>query len=95
VECFVDNGRDIWQGKQNSLAENRFFGLTRVFHIGDRCIECGECERACPMGLPLMELNRKMVMDLEQLFAIPEAGLQDDEPVPFSSYKLDDPEEFM
>ena len=24
------------------------------------CIDCGACERACPMDLPLMELNRKM-----------------------------------
>jgi formate dehydrogenase subunit beta len=66
-ECYVDQYRVGWQGKQNNRAENQVFGLTRAFHISDRCIECGECERVCPMGLPLMELNRKLIKDLNEL----------------------------
>jgi ferredoxin len=94
-ECFVDQQRAGWQGKQNNLPENRFYNLTRVFHIGDRCIECGECERVCPMSLPLMILNRKMILDLDRLFAAGEAGLADDVTPALGSYDLNDREEFM
>lgn len=95
-ECFVDQHREGWLGKQNNLNENRFYQLTRVMHIADRCIECGECERVCPMDLPLMEFNRKAIMDMNDLFGEFEAGMTDDEPkAALLTYQLDDVEEFM
>jgi Fe-S-cluster-containing hydrogenase component 2 len=94
-ECFVDQQRAGWQGKQNNLNENRFYNLTRVFHIGDRCIECGECERVCPMNLPLMEVNRKMIKDLNVLFATGEEGLTDELNNALGRYDVNDVEEYM
>jgi len=95
-ECFVDQRRENWVGKQNNVAENRFYGLTRVMHIGDRCIECGECERVCPMDLPLMKLNRKVIQDLNDLFGEFESSLSlEDTTEPLIEYRLDDVEEFM
>lgn len=95
-ECFVDQRREGWLGKQNNLTENRFYGLTRVMHVGDRCIECGECERVCPMDLPLMVLNRKVIRDINELFGEHEAGMEVGEVKdPLGTYRLDDVEEFM
>ena len=95
-ECFVDQRRENWVGKQNNVAENRFYGLTRVMHIGDRCIECGECERVCPMDLPLMKLNRKVIQDMNDLFGTFESALEiSDEPSVLTTYDLGDREEFM
>ena len=94
-ECFVDQHEVGWQGKQNNVLENRFYNLTRVFHIGDRCVECGECERACPMNLPLMSFNRKMVKDLEELFQAGEAGLDAAGMNSLGTYDVNDVEEFM
>ncbi|MBQ6455192.1 MAG: 4Fe-4S dicluster domain-containing protein [Eggerthellaceae bacterium] len=95
-ECFVDQRRENWVGKQNNVAENRFYGLTRVMHIGDRCIECGECERVCPMDLPLMKLNRKVIQDMNDLFGEFESGLViSAEPSVLTTYELTDREEFM
>ena len=94
-ECFVDQYRVGWQGKQNNCTQNQIFGLTRALHVADRCIECGECERVCPVGLPLMELNRKLIKDLNELFGPYEAGTDLDVKPPLGEYRLEDPEEFM
>ncbi len=94
-ECFVDQHKEGWQGKQNNCAQNQVYGITRAFHVGDRCIECGECERVCPMGLPLMALNRKMVKDINDLFGEHTAGMDTKTEAPLGVYDLGDPEEYM
>lgn len=93
--CFVDSRRVAWQGKQANLNENRFYGLTRAFHVADRCIECGECERVCPVDLPLMALNKKLVKDMVGLFGNYESGLTSENPDVLINYDLTDLEEFM
>jgi ferredoxin len=94
-ECFVDQHRVGWEGVQHSLAENRNWTLTRLWHIADRCIECSECERVCPMNLPLMMLNRRMIKDMEELFAAEEAGLSAEQVPTLGTYDVNDVEEFM
>jgi formate hydrogenlyase subunit 6/NADH:ubiquinone oxidoreductase subunit I len=95
MECYTDQYRTGWQGKQANTVENSVYGLTRAFHIGDRCIECGECERVCPMDISLMKLNRKLVKDVEELFGTEEAGLSNEAVHALGFYKKEDPEEFM
>lgn len=94
-QCYVDQHRTGWQGKQHNLAENMLFGLTRAFHIGDRCIECGECERVCPMKLPLMKLNRKPVKDINELFGDFVGGMDTETPPALATFIKDDLDEFM
>ena len=95
VECYTDQYRTGWQGKQANTVENSVYGLTRAYHIGDRCIECGECERVCPMEISLMKLNRKLVKDVEELFGTEESGLSSEVVHALGFYNKEDPEEFM
>ncbi len=96
VECFTDQEKPGWQGGQFTVAEARFYGLTRAFHTGDRCIECGECERVCSMGLPLMSLMHKQVRDISLLFGPYDGGgYTDSGPDPLRTYLTNDIEEFM
>jgi len=84
-----------WISKNTSLAENYTFHLIRMFDVAGRCIDCGECERVCPVGIPLSKLYRKVLKDAAELFAVPTPGLTAEEIPVLGSYSPEDKEEFM
>ena len=95
IECYADQYRVGWQGKAADREQNQIYGLTRAYHVGDRCIECGECERVCPMHLPIMRQTRKMLKDINDLFGPYECGLSEEETTALGEFKTADPDEFM
>lgn len=44
------------------------FHLVRAVHMAGRCIDCGLCEEACPVDIPLRLLYRKVNNIVEGLF---------------------------
>ncbi|MFC1919310.1 4Fe-4S dicluster domain-containing protein [Chloroflexota bacterium] len=93
-ECFVDSTSPQWIGKTTDLSDTLIFHLTRALHLAGRCVGCGACERACPKGVDIRTLNRKLVSDVNVLFKH-EAGVDLKEPAPLSTFRPDDPEDFM
>jgi ferredoxin len=94
-ECYVDMARTGFQGKRHSRSDNLIFGVTRAFHVGDRCVECGECERVCPMGLPIMGQTQKILKDINELAGDYENGLDAESENYLGVFDLDDKDEFM
>ncbi|MGB5749443.1 MAG: 4Fe-4S binding protein [Desulfobacterales bacterium] len=58
------------------------FHLVRAVHMAGRCIDCGLCEDACPVDIPLRLLYRKVNEIVVNVFDY-ETGSCDDQP-PFS-----------
>ena len=94
-ECYADQNRVGWQGKQRNTAQNQVYGLTRTYHVGDRCIECGECNRVCPMDIPVMLQTRKMLKDINDMFGQYECGLPEGRAPVLGEYTLGDADDFM
>lgn len=44
------------------------FHLVRAIHMAGRCIDCGLCEEACPMDIPLRLLYRKVNEIVKRVF---------------------------
>ena len=93
-ECFVDASLPRWIGKSTDASDTMIFHLMRAYHLAGRCVSCGACERACPVGVDIRKLNRKLQKDVKALFGY-EAGLSLDETSPLATFRPDDPEHFI
>jgi ferredoxin len=58
------------------------FHLVRAVHMAGRCVDCGLCEDACPMDIPLRTLYRKVNQIVKDVFDY-ETG-SSESPSPFS-----------
>jgi formate dehydrogenase subunit beta len=76
--CLYERDDSLYTGMGIGLNEKRTFHLGRAYHLAGRCIGCDECERVCPMDIPIGLLNRKLAREIEALYGY-RAGL---EPVP-------------
>ncbi|HHV16110.1 MAG TPA: 4Fe-4S binding protein [Gelria sp.] len=95
--CIFDEMKPQWVGRETSISDNFMYHLVRASHMAGRCIECGECERVCPVNIPLMLINQKLIKDVNAFFGPYEAGIGYVEGVkpPLSSYQENDPDDFL
>jgi ferredoxin len=66
--CMFERDDGLWVDIGIELPQKHIFHLGRALHLAGRCVECDECERVCPMDLPLSLLNRRIVKEIEELF---------------------------
>jgi ferredoxin len=65
-ECSLEHPDLIKTG--DLPAEIPIFHLVRAVHMAGRCIDCGLCEEACPVDIPLRLLYRKVNQIVSDIF---------------------------
>jgi ferredoxin len=94
VQCTADKGTPLWIDSSATPRANRAWQTMRVLHQAGRCVDCLECERACPEHIPLGLLARYVADSVERRFNYKAC---DDPSVvaPMGVYRTDDDEEFI
>ncbi len=93
-KCVADQTQPSWFSKAANLTGNFSWNVTRAMHLAGRCIDCGECERACPAGIPLREINKKIEKDIKELFKYQAGANQEQKPF-FACFEKSDPEDWI
>lgn len=73
--------QDQWADVGQLPPEIPLFHFIRWYHVADRCIECGECEKACPADIPLLTILKLLRKDIKEMFDY-EAGLDEKQEAP-------------
>ena len=92
--CLFDQNSPRWIGAGTDISDVAIYHLVRALHMAGRCTECGACERACPMGIDVRLLERKLCAEVEDLYGYRSGEGIDAAPV-LSSFAMDDPQDFV
>lgn len=93
-ECAADSLRPNWVRRSVNVSENAAWHILRAFHMAGRCAGCGECQRACPVDIPLHTLNRLLGMEARRLYDHV-AGVDPEAKPLLGTFELDDEEAFI
>lgn len=83
-----------WIERSAVRSENITYLMTRAMHLAGRCTDCGECERACPVNVPIRMLNNKMERVARESFGF-EPGASIGGPSLVASFLDKDPGDFI
>ncbi len=90
TECLSEQLDPAWQSIAIDLQEKTFFHVMRAFHLAGRCGDCQACSQACPLGVPLYLLNRKVAQETARLFDGFTAGASPDAILPLAAFRRDE-----
>jgi coenzyme F420-reducing hydrogenase beta subunit len=92
--CFVEETEPQWVLPMPRWQDNLIFQIVRNIHVAGRCTDCGECQRVCPVNIPLRSLAREMYDLVDELFHF-KAGMDKDARSLMTHYEEKEAEEFF
>jgi len=94
IRCTVEVNQPQWIPVQANTHGNMEWHILRAMHLAGRCISCGECGRACPVGIPCHLLTMQLADQVHNYFKV-YAGTSDNMSSVLSTYEPNDKESFI
>jgi ferredoxin len=86
--CVAMSREPHWVSQADDVPDKLFFQVIHAVHLSGRCTGCGECERACPLGIPVLKLKRALSRRVEGLFGY-KAGIGAETP-PLLTFNIEE-----
>ncbi len=87
--CIAETRDPHFTSQSVELKEKFMFHFIHAVHLAGRCVECGECERACPVGIPVKMMKKKINLEMKELFDY-ETGINVDDKPPMYTFKAEE-----
>ena len=94
AECFTDRSAPAWLGPTADPSDAMLFHLIRAMHLAGRCVDCGACARACPVGVDIRHLHLALEREATERFDH-RPGIDPAARPLVGSFRPDDREEFI
>jgi formate dehydrogenase subunit beta len=92
--CTTDVNRPQWIPVASHAVGNLEYHVMRAMHLAGRCVECGTCGKACPVGIPVHLLTIYAEDSVRRQFG-QRGGASAKLDYAMSTFKPDDKEEFI
>ena len=87
--CVAVSREPHWVTQADSARDKLMFQVIHATHMAGRCTDCGECQRACPVGIPVILLKRAFGRAVGQIFDYA-AGLDVESTPPLLAFKVEE-----
>lgn len=87
--CIAESRDPHWMSQRLNETEKFMFHFIHALHLAGRCVECEECSRVCPMGIPLAKIKKKINMEMKALFDYVPGVNPEDKP-PMYTFKVEE-----
>ena len=88
--CIADSREPHFISQEWNVREKIYFQCIHAVHLAGRCTLCGECQRACPVGIPILALRQQIVRVISQLFDNYKSGMDPEATPPLLCYKVEE-----
>ena len=86
--CVSDSRDPHWMSQEDSAKEKLFYQTIHALHLAGRCTGCGECQRACPVGIPILALRQQIGRAVSQIFDGYKSGMDPEAVPPLLGYEV-------
>jgi ferredoxin len=93
-KCIADKTMPRWIESSAHERGNFAWNIIRAMHLAGRCVECDECTRVCPVGIPLNLLNREVEKEIKEKFGYV-AGMDAETEPPLRTYSEEDDDSWI